>query len=137
MPAPPRHPAGGSVSAVVVAIVFAVAVIGKLLDPASTVEVFTDFVGLSGKSDRVATISLVALEVATVGWLLSGLRYRASLVFTGVLLGAFTIFLAWQQLANWTGGCGCGTSAFGPDGDRAFGITRNVTCLGLYWLGWS
>ena len=115
--------------------VFAVAVVGKLYNPTATLKVFTGFAALSDAAASAALICLVAAETLVAGWLLSGLFRRTAFAVAAVFLVLFTVVLAWQQIAGWTGGCGCGWSAFGPTGDRLFGITRNLACLGLCRLG--
>ena len=111
------------------------AVIGKLYDPTATLKVFIGFAALSGTGASAALVGLVATETLVAGWLLSGLFRRTAFAVVAVFLVFFTVVLIWQQAVGWTGGCGCGWSAFGPTGDRAFGITRNLACLGLCWLG--
>ena len=136
--APPPQTAARSrtaLPAVIVAGVFAVAVIGKLYDPATTVAVFEKFIGMPAAFAKASTVGLVALEAGLAAWLLIGIARRAAFATAGGLLLVFTGLIVWQHLAGWTGGCGCAPPVFGHGGDRVVGCARNLACLGLCGLG--
>ncbi len=118
------------------AVVFLISSVMKGFNPQPTVEVIDTLFGEWFPVWSVA--GLVFLEVLLAAWLISGIRPRACLIVTTILLILFSVVLGALLVVNPTSPCGCGLPAISGNGaiDNGIGMARNALLIMIAALAW-